>query len=108
MCQLAARFPVASLGLYASHDPSALLYDTPPRRMTLVARVARTVLTSDCMPTAVYEKPEQVPLALPSRQQPHEAAVLSWLFGQGSLKRSKSTALLPLKALATPVQNDGE
>src|SRR3954452_21706585 len=74
-------------------------------KMTLVAPVARTVLTRPWKPATWYGMPAQVP---PSRQhfQPDVASPVA-RSGYGSLNRSKITALLPLNAFATPVQNDG-
>src|SRR5262245_14930350 len=49
--------------------------------------------------------PEQVP---PSRQHVQPVCSLPVArSGYGSLNRSKTTASLPLKAVATPCQNDG-
>ncbi len=73
--------------------------------MTFVAPVARTALTRLWKPATGYEMPGQVP---PSRQQVQPVVVLPVArSGYGSLNRSNTTALLPLNALATPVQNCG-
>src|SRR5690349_16182002 len=73
--------------------------------MTLVAPVARTALTRLWNPATGYGIPAQVP---PSRQhfQPEVASPVA-RSGYGSLNRSRTTASLPLNAVATPVQNAG-
>src|SRR4051812_32310737 len=106
-CHEAIRLPVESLGLNASHWLRSLVKLRPPVMMTLVAPVARTALTRLCMPATWYPIPVQVP---PSRRQVHAAVGLEKLLaksGNGSLNRSKMTALLPLNAVATWLQNVG-
>src|SRR5690242_1519380 len=106
MCANAARLPVESVGLNCSHCVRSLEKARPPSRITFVAPVARTELTSVWKPATWYPMPGQLP---PSRQQVQPAVSELPLArsGNGSLNRSKTTALSPLNALATPVQNDG-
>src|SRR3954452_1032848 len=105
MCANAVKLPVQSVGLYCSHCVRSLEYARPPTKITLVAPVARTEFTSVWKPATWYGMPEQVP---PSRQHTQPLVSLPVArSGYGSLNRSNTTALLPLNALATPVQNDG-
>src|SRR5215475_14218296 len=106
MCANAIRLPVESVGLNCSHWVRSLENASPPIMITLVEPVARTALTRLWNPATWYPMPGQVP---PSRQQVQPAVSLLPLArsGKGSLNRSKTTALLPLKVLATPVQNIG-
>src|SRR2546430_15792010 len=67
---------------------------------TLVAPVARTALSSVCMP-AVCQVPVQSLVVQPLSQQ-------SQLMSCGSLKRSKTTPWSFLKKLATELQYAGE
>src|SRR6266581_7024590 len=104
MCHEAARLFKESVGSLATHCEGVAAYCTPPSRITLVAPVPRTVLTSSCIPAAWKLIPLHVP---PSRQQRHASGVSALLSGNGSLNRSKITALLCPYAVATWRQNSG-
>src|SRR6266851_2757651 len=77
---------------------------------TLVAPVARTVVTSVCMPAAAKGTSAQglaLTAVLPFFQQDQALGLLPVLPVNGSLKRSKITAELLLNVLATEVQKAG-
>src|SRR3954454_21717738 len=111
MCAKAIRLPVESVGLLASHWVRSLENASPPIWTTLVAPVARTALSSVWNPATANGMPVHgawLAAVLPFFQHCQPVVVLPVArSGNGSLNRSSTTALLPLKALATLVQNIG-
>src|SRR3990172_2772136 len=81
----------------------------PPASTTLRAPVDRTAAMSSFMPAATYGRPEftDVNVQPPLRQHDQARRVSVSAYGNGSLKRSNTTARRPANAAATDLQKAG-